>query len=131
MSKFIASMIVGMVLMPSVYAADYSWADQRQAQCTQRANDRNMTNRQEFVDFCLYHSDAEVQRYWDCAPKADKRDLGVDTRRRFMDWCVKEGNYNKAELNSFANCNEQAAKENLEGSTRDAFVNKCVERAGH
>jgi hypothetical protein len=34
----------------------------------------------------------------------------VDTRREFIDWCVKEDNYNKEELN--------------------AFVNQCVERAG-
>jgi hypothetical protein len=128
MNRFYGLMVLGLVLAQPAFAEDYSWKDKRQAECTQRANDRNMVNRQEFVDFCLTHNDAEVQRYWSCEPRADKRELGEDTRRSFLEWCVKQQkDYTPAQANRFAECNAQAAQQNIEGAYRDRYVARCVE----
>jgi len=127
MNRLYAVMLLGVVMVQPAFADEYSWNDKRQAECTQRADARNMVNRQEFVDFCLKHNDAEVQRYWDCAPKADARELGEDSRRSFVDWCVKQSkSYTPKEANRFAECNAQATQQNLQGAYHDRYVSRCV-----
>jgi hypothetical protein len=127
MNRLYGMMLLGVVMVQPAFANDSSWNEKRQAECTQRADARNMVNRQEFVDFCLKHNDAEVQRYWDCAPKADARELGEDARRSFVDWCVKQSkSYTPKEANRFAECNAQATQQNLEGAYHDRYVSRCV-----
>ena len=127
MNKFLGLMLLGLVLAQPARSEEYSWKEKRQAECTQRANDRNMVNRQEFVDWCVNHNDAEVQRYWDCAPRADKRELGDETRKGFVDWCVKQGkNYSAKDANKYAECNAQATQNNLQGAYHDRYVERCV-----
>ena len=98
-------------------------------ECTERADDRQyLTKDQEFVDFCVAHSDVEVKRYWSCASRADRDNLGTDSRETFLEWCVKKDHFADADADRFSYCNARAINQKLKGDERAQYVNGCVER---
>jgi hypothetical protein len=120
---------LGLVLASPALADQNASQDGRRAECTQQLErNQHYTKRGEFLDFCLAHKDPEVQRYWSCASRADKSNLGTDRRRSFLEWCVQSENYADAQANRFSYCDARASNKDLKGKDREKFVNGCVDR---
>ena len=129
MTRFTVVAMLGLALAPPSFADQTTSQEQRRENCTrQLEQNRHYTKRQEFLDFCVAHKDAEVQRYWSCASRADKGDLGTESRSSFLKWCVQRENYDDAQAGRFSYCDARASQRNLKGDDREEFVNECVER---
>ena len=130
MTRFTVVAMLGFALVaPPAFADQNTSQERRRAECTdQVAHNQHFAKRQEFLDFCLAHTDVEVKRYWVCSSRADKANLGTDSRRGFLDWCVEEENYADAQAGRFSYCNARATNQNLKRDDREEFVNGCVER---
>jgi hypothetical protein len=128
MIRLTLAALFGLAFASPTFADQDTAQEQRRAECTERANDRDLTNRQEFVDFCVEHRDVEVKRYLDCVPRAEKRDFGTDNRRSFLEWCAEQENYDDAQADRFSYCNSQASEGNLRGDDREDYIRVCVRR---
>ena len=129
MTRFTVVAMLGLTLAPPAFADQNTSQERRRAECAdQVAHNQHFAKRQEFLDFCLAHTDVEVKRYWVCSSRADNANLGTDSRRGFLDWCVEEENYDDAQASRFSYCNARATNKNLKSDDREEFVNGCVER---
>jgi len=129
MTKFTILVFLGLAATPAAFGDQDTWQERRREECTERAYDRqHLTKDQEFVDFCVAHSDVEVKRYWSCASRADRDNLGTDSRETFLEWCVKKDHFADADADRFSYCNARAINQKLKGDERAQYVNGCVER---
>lgn len=129
MIKFTVLALFGLAVTPAAFGDQDTWQERRYEECAERADDReDLTKGKEFVDFCVAHSDAEVKRYWSCASRADRDNLGTDSRETFLEWCVKKDHFDDADADRFSYCNARAINQKLKGDERAQYVNGCVER---
>jgi|SRR5688572_4139489 hypothetical protein len=129
MTKCTILVFLGLATTPAAFGDQDTWQERRREECTERAYDRqHLTKDQEFVDFCVAHSDVEVKRYWSCASRADRDNLGTDSRETFLEWCVKKDHFADADADRFSYCNARAINQKLKGDERAQYVNGCVER---
>ena len=91
MNRLIVLALLALVIGPAAFAAAQSPnSGQRTTECTQRANERHLNgaDRQEFVNWCVAHTDVESRRYPECASRADQRGLLGDSKGSFINSCV-------------------------------------------